>query len=304
MRTENLNIEKNFTSFTRLINTIMADSKKRSILCPKCNKLISSYEPTCPYCGLLRPGSWWRQNKLFRVYFNPAHIVRSIILVNVVLFALSILLSPTNLNLSMNPFTLFSPSNKILLLLGATGTIPINHFHRWWTLISASYLHGGIIHIFFNMIVLRQIAPLILQEYGFNRTIILYTLGGVMGFYVSYLAGVPFTIGASASLFALIGSILYYGKSRGGVYGQIIFKQIVGWVIALFVFGFLFPGINNWAHGGGFGGGILLGLLLGYKERKKETYFHKILASLCIALTILILLWALTSTLYYRFTLL
>lgn len=204
----------------------------------------------------------------------------------------------------MNPFTLFSPSDRILMLLGATGTIPINQYHRWWTLISASYLHGGILHILFNMLVLRQIAPLILHEYGFNRSIILYTLGGVIGFYVSYLAGIPFTIGASASLFALIGSILYYGKSRGGTYGQVIFKQIAGWVIGLFMFGFLIPGINNWAHGGGIAGGILLGFLLGYNERKKETYFHKILALSCIVSTMLILIWAVASTFYYRITIL
>ena len=153
------------------------------------------------------------------------------------------------------------------------------------------------------MVVLRQIAPLLLQEYGFNRMVILYTCGGVIGFYLSYLAGIPFTIGASASLFALIGAILYYGKSRGGVYGQIIFKQIIGWVIGLFLFGFLIPGINNWAHGGGLGGGILLGFLLGYNERKKETFIHKILAISCIVATILILAWAFLSTLYYRLTL-
>lgn len=279
-------------------------TKRQSILCPNCGKLISSYESTCPYCGLSTPGAWWRNITLVRVYLSPTHIIRAIIMVNSFFFAISILLNPTTMNLSINPFTLFSPSNKILLLLGATGTIPIDQFHRWWTLVSASYLHGGILHIFFNMVVLRQIAPLILQEYGFNRTVILYTLGGMIGFYVSYLVGVPFTIGASASLFALIGSILYYGKSRGGVYGQIIFKQIIGWVIGLFLFGLLVPGINNWAHGGGLGGGILLGFLLGYKERKKETYSHKILANFCIVLTILILLWAFISTLYYRFTLL
>jgi rhomboid protease GluP len=204
------------------------------------------------------------------------------------------------MGLSMNPFALFSPSNQTLLLLGATGTIPIDQFHRWWTLISASYLHGGVIHIFFNMMVLRQIAPLILQEYGFNRMIILYTLGGVIGFYISYLAGIPFTIGASASLFALIGSILFYAKSRGGTYGQMIFRQIGVWVIALFVFGFLFPGINNWAHGGGLAGGIFLAFLMGYNEKKRETQFHKTLALFCIVVTILILFWALTSTLYYQ----
>ena len=281
----------------------MTAEKRKSLLCPQCNRLISSDETTCPYCGISAPGSWWRNNPLVRVYLKPEQIIQSIIFTNIVLFALSIILNPTSLNLSMNPFTLFSPSNRILLLLGATGTIPIDQFHRWWTLITASYLHGGILHIFFNMVVFRQIAPLILQEYGFNRMVILYTIGGVIGFYVSYLAGIQFTIGASASLFALIGSILYYGKSRGGTYGQIIFKQIIGWVIGLFLFGLFIPGINNWAHGGGLGGGILLGFLLGYHERKKETYFHKTIAFFCIALTILLLVWATASTLYFRLTL-
>jgi rhomboid protease GluP len=201
----------------------------------------------------------------------------------------------------MNPFSLLSPSSKTLLLLGATGTIPIDQFHRWWSLLSAGYLHGGILHIFFNMMVLNQITPFVLQEYGLNRMLIIYTLGGIAGFYVSYLAGVHFTIGASASLFALIGAILYYAKSRGGTYGQMIFKNIGGWVIGLFVFGFIFPGINNWAHGGGLAGGIALAFFLGYEERKRETPFHRTLAKCCVVATVLILLWAVVSAFYYRF---
>ena len=254
---------------------MVADSQRRSILCPRCRKLISQDESSCPYCGVANPGSWWRNNPLVKFSLDPAHIITSIIITNVVFFIVSAILSPTSMGLSMNPFALFSPSNQALLLLRATGTIPIDQFHRWWTLISASYLHGGIIHIFFNMMVLRQIAPLILQEYGLNRMIILYTLGGVIGFYISYLAGIPFTIGASASLFALIGSLLYYAKRRGGTYGQIIFKQIGGWVIALFIFGFLFPGINNWAHGGGLFGGACLSYILGYNEIKRESQAHR-----------------------------
>ena len=150
------------------------------------------------------------------------------------------------------------------------------------------------------MMVLRQIAPLIMQEYGLNRMIILYTLGGVIGFYISYLAGIPFTIGASASLFSLIGSILYYAKSRGGAYGQAIFKHVGGWVIALFIFGFLFPGINNWAHGGGLVGGVGLAYILGYNDIRRESQGHKTIALSCILVTALILFWALTTTLYYR----
>jgi rhomboid protease GluP len=280
----------------------MTASPRQSLLCPRCRKLISTSEPACPYCGISHPASWWRQTAALSRHLQPDHIVRTLITANIILFVLSILLNPAALQLSMNPFALFSPSNQMLLLLGATGTIPIDQFHRWWSLLSAGYLHGGILHIFFNMMVLNQLAPFILQEYGMNRMISIYTLGSIAGFYVSYRAGVPFTIGASAGLFALIGAILYYARSRGGAYGQMLLKNIGGWVIGLFIFGFIFPGINNWAHGGGLAGGIALAFVLGYEERKRETAFHRTLAHCCVAATLLILGWAVVSALYLRFS--
>jgi len=150
------------------------------------------------------------------------------------------------------------------------------------------------------MAALSQIAPFVLREYGFYRMIVIYTLGGVIGFLISFFAGVSFTIGASASLCALIGAALYYGKSRGGLYGETAYKQLMGWVIGICLFGFLVPGVNNWGHGGGIFGGILLGYFLGYVERRKETHTHKMGALVCIGLTVIILLWAIVSACYYR----
>jgi rhomboid protease GluP len=129
----------------------------------------------------------------------------------------------------------------------------------------------------------------------------LYTLGGIFGFLVSYFAGVRFTLGASAAVCSLIGASLYYGKSRGGAYGQAIYKQISGWVLMLFLFGFLVPGIDNWGHGGGIVGGIILGYLLGYRERTRENMFHKSVAGVCVVLTVAVLAWAVLSSFYYRF---
>ncbi len=279
----------------------MTSSERRSILCPNCRRLISFDEPVCPYCGIARPGSWWKNSLMQAFSLNPDTIIRNLIIANVVLYVISIFLSRASLNVSANPLTLLSPSNNILLLMGATGTIPIERLHRWWSLLSAGYLHAGILHVFFNMTALAQIGPLVLQEYGLYRMVILYTLGGASGFLISFFAGVPFTIGASASICALIGSILYYGKSRGGSYGQALFKQLSGWVIGLGIFGLLIPGINNWGHGGGLAAGIALGFLLGYGEKKQETYVHKLLATACVVITVLILLWATASTFYYLF---
>jgi rhomboid protease GluP len=97
-----------------------------------------------------------------------------------------------------------------------------------------------------------------------------------------------------------MGAILYFGKSRGGAYGQIIFRQIGGWAIGIFIFGLLFPGINNWAHGGGMVAGVALGFLLGYQERKRENLSHKLLAGLCIIVTVIVLGYAIASGVYLR----
>ena len=271
------------------------------MLCPSCRKLISSDEPACPYCGLSKPGS--RLKNLFFNRFSAASIdvVKILIYVNITFFVLSIFLNPSGLGLSANPLNFLSPSDKSLFLLGATGTMPINFYGRWWTLVSASFLHGGILHIFFNMAALGQLGPFVLREFGFNRFFIIYSVTGVAGFFMSYLAGIPFTIGASASICGLIGAILYYGKSRGGSYGEVIYRQAMGWVVGLVLFGLLVPGINNWAHGGGIVSGVLFAFLTGYHEKKSETLLHQVLAIGCIVLTTVILLWAILQAVYYSF---
>ena len=279
----------------------MPYNQRKSILCPHCSKLISAAERSCPHCGVSRPGAWWKNIPITRGLLQSDQLIKTIIYANVGMYLISLLMNPTRMGLSANPFMFLSPSNGALLLLGSTGTIPIDQGHRWWTLVSANYLHGGILHIVFNMIALYQIGPLVLREYGTNRLIALYTLGGIFGFLVSYFAGVRFTLGASAAVCSLIGASLYYGKSRGGAYGQAIYKQISGWVLVLFLFGFLVPGINNWGHGGGIVGGIILGYFLGYHERARENFFHKSLAGVCVVLTVAVLSWAILSSVYYRF---
>lgn len=275
----------------------MLTRERTSLLCPKCRKLISADEPVCPYCGLARPAAR-KFLLLSRLAGASVDITRTVIYINAGFFFLSLMLSLSHMALAANPFYFLSPSQEGLFLLGATGTIPIAGYGRWWTLISASYLHGGLLHIVFNMMALSQLGPFISREFGFNRFVIIYTLTGVAGFYLSYLAGIPFTIGASASICGLIGAILYYGKTRGGFYGEAIYKQATGWVIGLVIYGLLIPGINNWAHGGGIISGVLLARLLGYSEWKEETTLHHALSAGCVVLTIAVLLWVIIQTAY------
>lgn len=273
--------------------------EKKSMLCPNCRRLISNDEPACPYCGVTRPGARWKRvlgevNFLRR--FDP---VNAVISVNAAFYLFSLLLNPGAIGLSANPMSFLSPSDASLFLLGATGTVPIA-YGRWWTLISAAFLHGGILHIFFNMMALRQLAPFVLDAFGLNRFMILYVWTGVAGFFLSYLAGVPLTIGASAPVCGLIGAILYYGKSRGGFYGESIYRQAMGWVVGLVLFGLFIPGINNWAHGGGILSGLLLAFSTGYHERRKETLIHRFLGTGSVMITAATLLWAVIQAMYHR----
>jgi rhomboid protease GluP len=223
-------------------------------------------------------------------------LVRAIITVNIGFYILSLLITARR-GTALNPLSFFSPDQTSLLLLGGTGTWPIGQFGRYWTLISANYLHGGILHLIFNLMALRQIAPWVSQEYGASRMFVIYTLGGAAGFWVSWLAGVKFTIGASAAVCSLIGSLLYFGKSRGGVYGSMVYKEVSGWVFGLVLFGLIMPGINNWGHGGGLMGGVLLGMLFGYQEQGGETSLHRFLSLSCAVLTVAVLGWAIFSSL-------
>jgi rhomboid protease GluP len=257
---------------------------QRAILCPRCRRLVGSEEAVCSWCGTSRSASWWQFLNWSKGAVDGDWLVKALISANVLYFALSLLVGGTG--------GFFSPGQAGLMLLGATGTYPIDHFGRFWTVLSACYLHGGILHLVFNLMALKQIAPTVTGEFGPARMFTIYTLGGVLGYVASYVAGVPFTIGASGAVCSLIGALLYYGKSRGGAYGSSIYREVNGWVISLFLFGFIFPGINNWAHGGGILGGIIVAALLGYTERRRENAFDQVLAFLCVLVTIGVLGWA------------
>ncbi len=268
------------------------------MLCPNCRKLISTDEPRCPHCGIKTPGSRIKNNPLTRGWGSGEQLVRIIIYANVAIFIFSLIISKGVMSGGGNPLGLLSPSTRGLAVLGATGTLLVRDV-GWWTLVSASYLHGSVIHILFNMMAFNQIAPLVTKLFGTYRFFIIYTISGIGGFAMSYVGGIPITVGASASLCGLIGAAVYYGKSRGGLFGQTVYKQIGGWAIGLILFGFLVPQINNAAHIGGMVFGALCAYLMGYHEKRREGTTHRFLAGACMVLTILVLSWSILRGMIY-----
>ena len=84
---------------------------KKGILCPNCGKLISSDEPTCPYCHHRRPGAAWKGWLRKFGFGDPARLVNIIIYVNVGMYVISLLLTARGIGMGWNPLTMLSPDS-------------------------------------------------------------------------------------------------------------------------------------------------------------------------------------------------
>jgi rhomboid protease GluP len=212
----------------------------------------------------------------------------------VVVYAMALLASGGAV-MSGGLFSFLAPSPRASLMFGASGRLPVFELDRWWTVLSASWLHGSLLHILFNMYWIRNLAPAVGELYGAGRMVIIYTVAGVTGFVLSSVAGetmgwlpirvlqgAQLTVGASASIFGMLGALVYYGRRTGS---SMAGNQAWSYAIPLFLFGFIMPGIDNYAHGGGFLGGYLAALWL--DPLKPERVNHMLWAVVCLALSIL-----------------
>ena len=188
---------------------------------------------------------------------------------------------------------MFAPSSLSLAAFGASGAIPVFDYGRWWTVLSATWLHGGALHILMNMLWVRQLAPVTAELYGAARMVIIYIVAGVAGFALSSFAyvylpdlfilrGSQFTVGASASIFGLLGAHVHYARRSGS---SLVGSQATSYALMLGLFGLFLPGIDNYAHAGGFIGGYLASLLL--DPLKPERVDHVAIALGCLAASIL-----------------
>ena len=201
---------------------------------------------------------------------------------------------------STGGFNFLAPSGRSLFVFGASGVIPVFRAGRWWTFLTAGWLHAGVLHILFNMMWIRQLAPATSETYGPSRMVIIYTFAGVTGFaastlsgaFIPFLGGAGFTVGASAPIFGLLGALVFYGRRTGS---SIVGDQAKSWAVALFIFGFIFRGVDNWAHLGGFAGGYAAAKFL--DPLQPERLDHLVAALACLALTAIAIMFSIVSAL-------
>lgn len=246
---------------------MLGTMRKRSgaVVCPGCGKLVDVNEPVCPYCGRPSPGMFGYGPALQRL-FGSFDLNVAVIGTCVVLYVLSLLLDPRAILRSAGMFDILAPSTRALVELGMTGGFAMAQGH-WWTLFTAVFLHGSLLHLLFNMVIMRQFLAQVMELYGSARAWVIFVAAGATSFAVSNLAsGVP-TIGASGAIFGLLAGLIVYGRRTRQ---HAVTQQLWTSAAVMFLFGFVMPSVNVWAHAGGFAGGFVAAEALSFAGRRES----------------------------------
>jgi rhomboid protease GluP len=254
------------------------EQQPRPKICPACGALVGISATRCHECGAnLRFSLAALSKKLSGVFGEIETPVTSAILVaNILMLGVSWVLT-MQAGEAGGLHTLFGMSSDASYRLGASHPYGIFYRHQWWRLVTAMFLHGGLIHIGFNMMSLLQLGPALEELYGSSRYLFLYVVTGAFGFLVSALT-LHFSLGASGALLGLVGAMLAVTTKRGGAFIRDLQSRLITSVVILFAIGFWGGlGIDNYAHMGGFAAGFLFGKIYADRQpmnsREKQTAY-------------------------------
>jgi rhomboid protease GluP len=265
-------------------------------MCPNCRAFISSSDRVCPYCEANVGPRAVDIRSSQNLNFIPRAYTTSVLIL-VINFALY--LAMVIVSVRFSPDSTASAlghvwsgfSSAVLVLFGGKYAPFIFQYDQWWRLITAGFLHGGLLHIAINMWVMFELVAEVEQFYGTPRLIVMYVGSTFTGFLLSlWWSPMSLSIGASAACFGLIGAMLAIGLQRTNPLAQAVRSYYMKWAIYGLIFSF-FPGpnIDIAAHVGGLAGGFAIGYITGFpglpgspKER-----FWTIFAGALVVITVL-----------------
>jgi len=256
-------------------------------MCPHCRAFIKPGDRVCPYCenevGARAPRRGAAQDVLGGLIPHARFTTTIILLVNFGIYAAMTLYSMRAGNegavTAIDGRTLFDFGAKYrdAVLLG-----------QWWRLITAGFLHGGLLHILMNSWVLFDLGAQVEEIYGTARLIVIYFAATVLGFLASMFWFAGLSVGASAGLFGLIGAMIALGARHRSPLGSAIRGFYLRWAIYGLILGLL-PGlhIDNAAHLGGLAAGFAIGYMadLPGAARTWGERLWRFAASLCVFIT-------------------
>jgi len=273
---------------------MFARQRTGSVVCPGCGYLVGVTDETCYNCGRRNP-SLWGYSPLIRSLGQDLGFVYLIMVGTIGLYLAT--LAASGSEVAMTPGVMLGPATNKLILFGASGAGPVFGLGHWWTVLSAGWLHVDLLHIFFNLLWVRQLAPETAELFGPGRTVIIYTVAGIVGFALTsimflVLPGLPvlggawITAGASAPIFGLLGALVSYGRRTGS---SVVSSSAWQYAVILFLLPVIAGaiggrgGTDNWAHAGGFVGGFVAASLM--NPRKSEGVDQLLIALVCLAAT-------------------
>lgn len=199
--------------------------------------------------------SFRRSTNSGKINLSSAKFTYFLIAVNIIVFLISAILSKH----------FFTIDSNVLVAMGAKVDYLISS-GEYYRLVSCMFLHGGIMHIAFNMYALFAVGPFIERIYGSMRYAFIYLFSGILASVFSYIFSPSMSIGASGAIFGLFGAALVFGlKMKKGINREYVYN--IGSVIIInLLIGFSASNIDNFGHIGGLVGGILISLVLNLKK--------------------------------------
>jgi len=213
---------------------------------------------------------------------------------NIAIFLYEVNLSPPQLEVFFKLYAVV-PSELTASFRGISVNQPVP---EWLTLITAQFLHGGILHLGGNMLYLWVFGDNIEEALGRVRYVIFYLLCGILAslaqWFFSSQSGVP-SLGASGAIAGIMGAYVlrFYDREILTLLPIFIIWTTIR-VPAIFFIGFWFiqqafygvaslntsasigmegGGVAYWAHAGGFVFGAILGPILGLFDKNQDTYY-------------------------------
>ena len=152
-----------------IIEVVFKRKTEGSVLCTSCGVLVGVDDDTCYNCGRRNPGLWGFAPAL-RALGSDLGFVPFVIGACAIVYVLTLIVSLGSIGMSgSSDFS--RRARRALFLFGESGAVPVFGAGRWWTVLSAGWLHGGVLHIFMNMMAVRQLAPGVAELYGPGRMV-------------------------------------------------------------------------------------------------------------------------------------
>jgi membrane associated rhomboid family serine protease len=225
-------------------------------MCPNCRALVERNASVCPFCGeklgsaRARPSSAV-PGRILGIIPIPSTATSAVVAATIALYAISWYMTVSSGSSQLSPESVMGGiSGEVLLRLGAKS--PHILMGQWWRLVTAIFLHAGLLHIGFNLWCLFDLGPQVESLFSSAKFVVFYLVAGVAGFLLSFWWS-PFgmSVGASGSILGMIG-VLIGASFHHGHLGKEYRGQLWRWVIYIFIFG-LFFAVDNAAHIGGAG---------------------------------------------------